>query len=192
MFGTRQHGGPPPGWTMPPGWGLPLNDPPPLSLRAAGPVGRWLWPTLTIGSFLLVAGFMVAHDDPTPGMSARGLLTIALAAAVIVLLTIRRTAGPRPLARALGEYTVVFLLAVLLATTGVDVDQQPAGAKRANAAADQRPALVKTLDGTWDRLVGAWDWLAELWRRADQQTTSRPRPTSAPAPAVPTSTWRPL
>jgi hypothetical protein len=194
MFSTRQHGGPPPGWTMPPGWGLPLNDP--LPLRAAGPVGRWLYPTVAAGGFLLVTGFMVAHDDPTPGLSARGLLTITLAAAVIVLLTIRRTAGPGPLARTLGEYTVVFLLAMLLATTGIGPADQPSPAgKQTSAAVDQRPALVKTLDRSWDRLTGAWEWLTELWRRADTKTAPRPHPKGqamARSPAPSSSTRRPL
>ena len=78
-----------------------------------------------------MTGFVLGHDDPTPGLSLRGLCTIALAAAVVILLTLRRTAGPGPLARALFEYAVVFLLAVLVATTGVDVDQAPTGGKRA-------------------------------------------------------------
>jgi hypothetical protein len=164
---------------LPPAWGQPLDDP--LPLRAAGPVGRWLWPTLAVGGFLLVTGFVLGHDDSAPGLSGRGLLAIALAAAVVVLLTVRRAAGPGPLARALGEYALVFLLAVLVATTGVEVDQAPAGGTRASNVRDQRPALVKTIDGFWDRLVGAWDWLAELWRRADQQT-ARPPSSAAPPP----------
>jgi hypothetical protein len=158
--------------------------------------GRWLYPTVAVGGFLLVAGFMVAHDDPIPGLSARGLLTIALAAAVVVLLTLRRGAGPGPMARTLGEYTVVFLLAVLLATTGAGPADQPSPAgKQASAAVDQRPALVKTVDRSWDRLTGAWDWLTELWRRADTKTAPRPEPrgaASVPSPAPQPSTWRPL
>jgi hypothetical protein len=158
-----------------------------MPLRAAGSVGRWLYLTLTVAGFLAVTGFVVAHDDPTPGLSGRGLLAIALAAAVVVLLTIRRTAGPAPLARALAEYTVVALLAVLVATTGVPLDPPPTttgGGRQASAAVDHRPALVKTVDTWQDRLVGAWAWLAELWRRADTKTAPRPQSsalTSAPA-----------
>ena len=156
--------------------------------------GRWLYPTVAAGGFLLVAGFMVAHDDPTPGLSARGLLTIALAATVVILLTLRRGAGPGSLARTLGEYTVVFLLAVLLATTGTGPADQPSPAgKQASAAVDQRPALVKTVDRSWDRLTGAWDWLTELWRRADTNTAPRAKgAASAPSLAPQPSTWRPL
>jgi hypothetical protein len=190
----RQGGAPPPGWTLPPTWGQALHDP--LPLHAAGMAGRWLYPTVAVAGFLLVAGFMVAHDDPAPGLSARGLLTIALAATVVILLTLRRSAGPGPLARTLGEYTVVFLLAVLLATTGTGPANQPSPAgKQASAAVDQRPALVKTVDRSWDRLTGAWDWLTELWRRADTKTAPRPEPrgaASAASLAPQPSTWRPL
>jgi hypothetical protein len=192
-YRTRRLGGaPPPGWALPPTWGQPLHDP--LPLQAAGMAGRWLYPTGAVGGFLLVAGFMVAHDDPTPGLSARGLLTIALAATVVVLLTLHRGAGPGLLARTLGEYMVVFLLAVLLATTGIaPADQPPPAGKQASAAVDQRPALVKTMDRSWDRLTGAWEWLTELWRRADTKTASRPKGEAmAPLPTLSSSTRRPL
>jgi hypothetical protein len=191
-YRTRRLGGaPPPGWTLPPTWGQPLHDP--LPPHAAGMAGRWLYPTVAAGGFLLVAGFMLAHDDPTPGLSARGLLTIVLAAAVVVLLTLRRSAGPGPLARTLGEYAVVFLLAVLLATTGISPPDQPSPAGKQASAVDQRPALVKTVDRSWDRLTGAWDWLTELWRRADTTTTPHPKGAAmAPSPAPAASTRRPL
>jgi hypothetical protein len=188
---NRLGGVPPSGWTVPPTWGPPLHDP--LPLHAAGLTGRWLYPTVAAGSFLLVAGFMVAHDDPTPGLSARGLLTIVLAAAVVILLSLRRSAGAGPLARTLGEYTVVFLLAVLLATTGISPTGQAPRVGRQASAIDQRPALVKTIDHSWDRLTGAWDWLTELWRRADPKTAPRPKSAeSASSPGPQPSTWRPL
>jgi hypothetical protein len=177
---------------LPPTWGQPLQDP--LPLHAAGLAGRWLYPSVAVGGFLVVAGFMVAHDDPSPGLSARGLLTIALAAAVVVLLTLRRGVGPGALARTLGEYTVVFLLAVLLATTGAGPADQPSPAgKQASTTVDQRPALVKTVDRSWERLTGAWDWLTELWRRADTKTAPGPKgAASALSPAPQPSSWRPL
>jgi hypothetical protein len=120
---------------------------------------------------LAVAGFVLGHDDPAPGLSQRGLVTIALAALVVVMLTIHRAAGPGPLFRALAEYTVVALLAMLLVTTGLDADQPPAGTKQASVAPDRRPALVKTLDGFRD-------WLAGWWRWADQEYDRRTRPSS--------------
>jgi len=184
MYRPRQIGGaPPPGWSLPPGWDQPLDDPP--LLRAAGSMGRWLWPTLSVSGFLVVTAFALGHDDPAPGLSGRGLCTIALAAAVVILLTLRRTAGPGPLTRALFEYAVVFLLAVLVATTGVALDQAPTGGKR--AAVDQRPALVKTIDGFGDWLSQWRDWAhKETDRRAESAATT-------PAPALsPPSTRRPL
>ena len=165
----------PPGWGHTPGWS-PLIDDGPAPLQAARSVGRWLWPTLAVAGFLLVTGFVLRYDDGAPGLSGRGLLTITLAAAVVVLLTIRRTGGPRPLARAL-EYAVVFLLAVLVATTGVDLDQAPTAGKRASTLPDQRPALVKTVDGLWDWL-GEW----RSWARKENRHRDRPTSTTTPGP----------
>jgi hypothetical protein len=174
----------PTGWETP-GW-APLVDPGLHPFRPVHSVGRWLWFTAAVGGFLTVTGFVVAHDDPTPGLSVRGLLTIALAAAVVVLLTLRRTAGPGPLARAVFEYTVVFVLAVLVATTGIPVDQAPAaGGKTASTARDQRPALVKTLDGLRD-------WLSEWRTWARTETDHRPHSSPATPGLSPTTTGRPL
>jgi hypothetical protein len=158
-------GQPPTAWPQPhlPGW-APLIDPGPRSLHAARSVGRWLWPTLAVGGFLAAVAYSFAPDDPAPGLSHRGLLTIALAAAVVILLTLRRSAGPGPLARAVVEYTVVFVLAVLVATTGVPVDR-PTAASSPASAADQRPALVKTIDSFRD-------WLGE-WRQWARTETNR-------------------
>jgi hypothetical protein len=184
----------PPGWGHIPGWS-PLVDDGPAPLQAARSVGRWLWPTLAVGGFVVVAGFVLAHDDAAPGVSGRGLLTIALAAAVVILLTLHRRYGPRPLARALFEYAVVFLLAVLVATTGVDLDQAPTAGTRASTLPDQRPALVKTIDSFRDWL-GEWrDWAHKENRRRNRPTsTTTPGPTgdamAPPSPAMPASTRR--
>ena len=164
-----------------PGW-APLADP--SALPTIRSVGRWLWPTTAVSGFLVMTGFTFAHDDPNPGLSVRGLVTIAPAAAVVVLLTMRRAAGPGPLARAMAEYTVVFLLAVLIATTGISVDQPPAASgTTAHVAPDQRPALVKTIDGFRD-------WLHEWRRWADKQTDRGQAAT--PTPGHSPSTRRPL
>ena len=169
-----------------PGW-APLVDANPAPLHAARSVRRWLWPTTAVTGFLTVTGFVLGHDDTAPGLSRRGLLTIALAAVVVVLLTIRRRHGAWSLARALAEYAVVFLLAVLLATTGLDPTQPTADAEQASTAADQRPALVKTLDGFGD-------WLSEWRAWAHKETDRRAQSASAtsPAPPPPSSTRRPL
>jgi hypothetical protein len=179
------------------GW-APLVDPGPHPLHAARSIGRWLWPTLAAGGFLTVTGFVLGHDDSAPGLSGRGLLTVALAAVVVALLTLRRRYGPRPLTRALAEYTVVFLLAVLVATTGVPLDQppstngQPANCQQTSTVSDQRPALVKTIDSFRD-------WLREwrAWARTQRHRGPHPKPTGeamaaaspAPSPSAPSS-WR--
>jgi hypothetical protein len=136
-----------------------------------------------VGGFLAVTGFVLRHDDPQPGLSRRGLLTVALAAAVVGLLSLHRRWGPRPLARAAFEYAVVFGLAVLVATTGVPLDQPPAPSSQASAVGDQRPALVKTIDSFTD-------WLSEwrAWARTQRQRRPQPEPTGqarAGAPASP-------
>jgi hypothetical protein len=175
-------------WSQPaaswdaPGW-APLVDHRPLPLQTARSFGRWLWPTLSVSGFLVVTGFVLRHDDPTPGLSLRGLCTIALAAAVVILLTLRRTTGTGPLARALLEYAVVFLLAVLVATTGIDLDQAPAGGKQASAIRDQRPALIKTIDGFGD-------WLREwrTWARNETDRRAQSSPATPAAPPLPSTT----
>jgi hypothetical protein len=181
----RRWGQAPASWDAP-GW-APLVDHGPLPLQTARSVGRWLWPTLAVTGFLVVTGFVFGHDDPTPGLSLRGLCTIALAAVVVVLLTVRRTAGPGPLARALFEYAVVFLLAVLIATTGIPLDQPPVSGKTATAARDQRPALIKTIDGFGD-------WLSQwrTWARKETDRRAQSFPATPTAPPLPSSTRRPL
>jgi hypothetical protein len=177
-------GQPPASWPQPtlPGWN-PLVDHGPTSLHAARSIGRWLWPTLALTGFLTVTGFILRHDDPAPGLSRRGLLTITLAAVVVILLTIRRAAGPGPLTRALLEYAVVFGLAVLIATTGINLDQAPTGAKQASTAADQRPAFIKTIDsfGDW---VSQW----RTWARNETNRRAHSSPATPAAPPLPSTT----
>ena len=191
-------GQPPTGWPQLPGW-APLVDHGPQPLHATRSLRRWWWPILTVAGFLAVVVQVLDHDDPAPGLSGPGLVTIALAAAVVALLTIHRRYGPRWLARALAEYAVVALLATLLATPGVGLDQQPpdptqptkAGqAKpRAEAAAgDDQPAviragakIVRAGAKVVRNVTGAVRWLADLWRQADRTT----KPTGSQAMAVP-------
>jgi hypothetical protein len=141
-----------PGWGPAPGWGQsfpgwsPLVDHGPLPLRVAGSVARWWWPILALAGFAAVAGLVLGYDHAAPGLSTRGLVTIALAALVVVLLTLRRAAGPGPLTRAVAEYTVVALMAGLLATAGAVVDQQPANHATPDhaAATPDAPAAAAT------------------------------------------------
>jgi hypothetical protein len=200
---ARRHtlgwGQPAPGWGQPfPGWD-PLPDPGPLPLRAAGSLARWWWPISAIVGFLAVVAYVFAHDRQ-PGLSNRGWLTVVLAAVVVLLLTIHRASrgGPprAPLARALAEYTVVALLAALLATAGTG-QQQPAGRGEDGAArrqsterpADRRQPAEQADAGLADRrpgivrvVTGVGDWLAGLWHTADQQADRRTPPTSTTTP----------
>jgi hypothetical protein len=187
--------GPAPGWDQPlPGW-TPLLDHGPLPLRAAGSVARWWWPTLAVASFLTVAVYVTGHD---PSLSQRGLLTIALAALVVVLLTIHRTAGPSRLARAAAEYTAVALLAALLTLTAAGNQQLATPTAKGDA---NQPATAST-DASQDRpwvirvaanviravtkairaVTGAASWVADLWRQADATTDHPNRSSSTTTP----------
>jgi hypothetical protein len=187
--------GPAPGWDQPlPGW-TPLLDHGPLPLRAAGSVARWWWPTLAVASFLAIAVYVTGHD---PGPSQRGLLTIALAALVVVLLTIHRTAGPSRLARAAAEYTAVALLAALLTLTtgGNQPPTTPAAKGKANQAAtasadanQDRPwvlrvaaSVIRAVTRAVRAVTGAVGWLADLWRQADAKTDQPDRSPSTTRP----------
>jgi hypothetical protein len=206
--------GPAPGWDQPlPGW-TPLLDHGPLPLRAAGSVARWWWPTLAIAGFLAVAVYVTGHD---PGLTQRGLLTIALAVLVVVLLTIHRTAGPGPLARAVAEYAVVALLAALLALAAGG-NQPPAPTAKGDAnhaatasadASQDRPWVLRVAAGmiraaakAIRAVTGAARWVADLWRQADANTDHPNRSPSTTTPKAEamslsptlasTSTRRPL
>ena len=183
-------GQPPPGWQAP-GW-APLVDPGPRSLHAARSVGRWWWPILAVGGFLAVVVQVLDHDPSAPALSYRGLLTVALAAVVVVLLTIHRRYGPRPLTRAVAEYTVVAVLATI--DGAVDqhrADDQASGQARAQAtAADDQPRVVQAVTKVLRAgakviraITGAVRWLVDLWHRADQQATTRGEAMAVPPPS---------
>jgi len=188
--------GPAPGWGQSfPGWS-PLVDDGPLPLRAASSMARWWWPILALAGFGAVAGLVLGHNDSAASVSTRELVTIALAALVVVLLTIHRAAGPGPLARAVAEYAVVAVLAGLLVVDVGGVGQPPSNptgsAAKAEArqatratpnleASQDRPgvlrvaaAVARTVTKTIRAVTGAAGWLVDLWRRADQQTDRRP------------------
>jgi hypothetical protein len=198
----------PTGWPQPhlPGW-APLMDPGPFPLQAARSLGRWLWPTLTVSGFVAVVARTFDHDPSAPGLSSRGLLTVALAAVVVVLLTLHRRNGPGPLARALAEYAAVALLASLLTAPGVGIDQQPAdhhgrGQTRAQAAVgDDQPALIRAVTKVLRAgaalirgVTGAARWLVNLWRQASQQVAPTNSEAIVGPPRLPSpsalSIWR--
>jgi hypothetical protein len=188
--------GPAPGWGQPfPGWS-PLVDQGPLPLRAASSIARWWWPILALAGFAAVAGLVLSHDHPAPGLSPRGLLTIALAALVVVLLTLHRAAGPGPLARAVAEYAVVAVLAGLLVANVGGLAQQLSNPTDSSATTEARQAAraEPNLEAGQDRpgvlrvaaavaravtkviraVTGAAGWVVDLWRQADQHTDHSP------------------
>jgi hypothetical protein len=87
----------------------------------------------------------------------------------------------------------VFLLAVLVATTGVPLDEPAAPiTTQASTVPDQRPALVKTIDSFRD-------WLREwrAWARTQRDRGTRPESKGAAMAAPPrtptppaSSIWR--
>jgi hypothetical protein len=172
-------------------------------------VARWWWPILAVVGFLAVVVQVLDHDHPAPDLAPRGLLTIALAAAVVVLLTLHRSAGPWPLARAVAEYAAVAFLAALLAVPGGTVDQQPANratgaaseARAQAAAGDDQPGvlqagakLVRAVTGAARAVAGAVRWLVDLWRQADRKTEPTGGEAMAASPRFPPpsvlSLWR--
>lgn len=150
----------------------------PLPRHPATRRTRWLWLVPLVAGFGAVLGIVISHD-PGPGvaLSGRGWSTIALAGLLVALLAIHRNTGH--LLRALAEYTVVVLLAVLL-VSATGTQQTPAPAKQPAARAG---AAAKTAGDACPSIVQVRDWLACLWhagqeasRRAHSTpTTTRPR-----------------
>jgi hypothetical protein len=185
----------PTGWEAP-GW-APLVDPGPRPLRAASSVARWWWPMAAVSGFLAVVAYTAGHDDAAPGLSHRGLLTIALAAVMVVLLTMHRRYGAGSLTRAVAEYAVVALLATLLAPSGGTAAYQgpnnrPTRVEAEAAAGDEQPAVIQAgakvvrgVTGAARAVAGAVRWLVDLWRRAGQQATPPKGEAMATSPGSP-------
>jgi hypothetical protein len=192
-----------PGWGPAPGWGQSypgwstLVDHGPLPLRVAGSIARWWWPILALAGFGAVTGLVLGHDHPAPGLSTRGLVTIALAALVVVLLTIHRAAGPGPLTRAAAEYAVVAVLAGLLvgvaqspsdpATPAAETEAMQAAPAKPNLEAGQdqpgvirvAAAVARAVTKAIRAVTGVAGWLVDLWHQANQQTDQRPSRSSS-------------
>ena len=159
--------------------------PPPLSAVRA----RWLlWLSLAAISVAVLAliSFVVDHDDPRePGLSERSWLTLALAAVLLVLLRLHHRYGAWPLVRAIAEYAVVALLAVLLTITALPVADQPAGKQSAakQAAARQAGPAAKAAGGGCPAVLRVAAWLACLWRQANPPTKPTKGHATARSPA---------
>jgi hypothetical protein len=164
-----------------PGW-EPLVEPPRRLQPSA--VLRWWWPAAVVTGFLVLVAVVGDRDDPTPGLSSRGLAILTLATVALATLTIRRQAGPWALARALAEYAVVVLLVGLLTTpTAVlHAERAPATSPRPPAAKQEAASLPPGMS----QVVSVGRWLVELWDRADAMTDpppTRPKPKRGALPA---------
>ncbi len=123
-------------------------------------------------------GAVLLSDDPHPGLSRRGWLTLTLAALLLVQLSIHRRGGGRWLARVTAEYAVVALLAVLLATA-VAGELRPA----ANQPAGRPTTAATTAAGACPSPAQVPAWLACIWRQAAQKADDlRPPSTTTPTP----------
>jgi lysylphosphatidylglycerol synthetase-like protein (DUF2156 family) len=162
----------------------------PLTRHPATRRTRWLWLVPLVAGFATVFGIVIAQDRGA-GLSLTNLgwFTIVLAALLVVLLAIHRNAGQ--MLRAIAEYLVVALLAVLLVTTtGRQPTQAPAPAEHppshagatAKSAVDACPAIVHVRD--W--LTCLWNASQDAARRSHPSTTAKPKDHAmAPTPTPP-------
>jgi hypothetical protein len=160
--------------------------------------------------------------DPTPGLSPRSWFTFGLAGAVGLVLVVRGyRQGQLPVWRSVTEYLAVAFLAVLLVTVpgpppaapdapAIAVEQPGRGPDRsqrqdrrearpdqraeANAGQHQDQDRAASLPPVLRQVVGAAQWLAQLWKEADRRTpgqptttttTDRERPAGAAPPPIP-------
>jgi hypothetical protein len=172
--------------------------PPPLAEVRA----RWLrWACLAVAALgvLALVAFVLSHDDPRqPGLADRAWLTLGLAALLLVALSVHHYAGgARRLLRALVEYAVVALLAVLLTLTALPAATRPTinqpAANRApaqhSAANPARPPTnrpasqhAKAAGDGCPAVVKVPAWLACLWRQANPPEQDRALPRSPGPP----------
>jgi hypothetical protein len=171
---------------------------------------RWLrWLGLAAASLAVLAlvTFVIGHDDPRqPGLSDRAWLTLTAAALLLVALSLHHRLGALALLRALTEYAVVALLAVLLTLTALPAATQPAAnqpaanraptqqlaATPARPSTTQPPATRPATNPAGPPAKGAGDgcppvkrvpaWLACLWRQSNppQLPGSPPRRPGGP------------
>jgi hypothetical protein len=156
---------------------------------------RWLMWLCLAGAgagVLALVTFVIGHDDPRrPGLSDRAWLTLATAALLLVALSIHQRLGALALLRAVAEYAVVALLAVLLTLTALPGADQPSNQSSAGRAPAQQqaanrarppsrppvntagPAAGRAGDGC-PAVKRVPAWLACLWRQANPPTSPPP------------------
>ncbi len=149
-----------------PGRPLPAANWPPMTDRSRGGArrgrgrGRGAWLITLLAGFGVAVGW-VEEGDPGPGLSLsdRGLLVVALAAVVALVLAAHHSGGAKHLLRTVAEFAVVAVLAVLLAT---GTTAAPPAAKpthgTAHGTATAQPSPVDQ----------ARAWLTAQWHRFEQ------------------------
>ena len=185
--------------------------PPPTIREVQARWLRWLGLAVTALAVLALVAFVVSHDDPhQPGLSDRAWLTLSGAALVLVALGVHHYAGgARRLLRALTEYAVVALLAVLLTVTALPARDHPAAnqpaanrapAQQSAANRPRPPARPPASRPAANQARGAGDgcppvkqvpaWLACLWRQANPPDPKPTKGHAMPLSPAPLSTWR--
>jgi hypothetical protein len=169
----------------PPGRGY-YDWPPPSVAEMRSRGLRWLGLVLAAAGVLALVSFVLVHDDAQPGLSDRGWFTLAAAALLLVALGIHHRLGALALLRAVAEYAVVALLAVLLtiAATGHGTDQpatetaaQPPTTTTAPPTtkpptttpppANQGGATAKGTGAGCPPVKQVFAWVGCLWRQAN-------------------------
>jgi hypothetical protein len=151
-----------------PGWGMGMLHPVmPRPVRLVERT-RWLWLVPLVGCFLAVFGWVASHD-PGKGLalSRRGWLTLAAAAALVWLISVHRSDGLGHLLRMLGEYAVVFALAVLV-TIAAGTAPSPAEIQ-ARAQAQAQAEAQARVAGACPPVLHVRAWLSCLWHQASQE-----------------------
>jgi hypothetical protein len=154
--------------------------PPPLSQVRARWL-RWLGLTAVVAAVLALVAFVIDHDDPRqPGLSDRAWLTLAAAAVLLVALGLHYRRGGLALLRAMSEYAVVALLAVLLTLTALPAPPAEQSAANRPRPPANRPAATpagpqaKGAGAGCPAVVQVPAWLACLWHQANPPEPAAP------------------
>jgi hypothetical protein len=174
---------------------------------------RWRLAILVVlAGFVAVVGWVATHG-PGPGLvslSTHGYVTLMLAAVLAGVVLIHYAGGARHLARVLVEFTIVALLAVLLATPAADggggTAAAPPSRHAATAPATTRAAPATPGSGHSHGPAGGGAnqpqqqpsaslvdrvraWVTGLWHRADQaagRALPSPLPSTSASASPPT------
>ena len=182
--------------------------PPPSLMEVRARWLRWLCLAVAAAGAWAFVSYVVSHNhDPGRGLAARGWLVLGLAVLLVVLLGVhRRRRGLRALVRALAEYAIVALLAVLLTLTATGVPLLPPSGQAVKQQATKQATAKQQAGRASEHAANAgnagkqathgcpavWQvpaWVGCLWRQAQDAYKPKPKPGPARAlsPAVPST-----